>query len=241
MNQKAQAGLEYLMTYGWALIMIATVIGVLVFIVGTPVDEFTCTVSDPQKFVLKGYSIPSSGYGLDAGYDQWKTDIGTPPYNSIVLQNLTGGRITIDRIESFIGTNPEVYCPIPGPTGFEFSTANQKSVCFDGRCQLYEVQEGWIDMGCATTAYIHNYNNSMTINGICQACGNGSAMCQDGEVVEVKAGELIKMENFTLSAQKCVSGKQGGSEPGKIRFLYTDQLGLSDYVTINCTGTPKKP
>ena len=55
MNSKAQAGLEYLMTYGWALIMIATVIGVLVFLVGTPTETgFDCKSSDSLKISFAG-------------------------------------------------------------------------------------------------------------------------------------------------------------------------------------------
>ena len=49
MNKKTQAGIEYLMTYGWALILVVTVIGVLVFIVSTPIQDVTFRSSDPTK------------------------------------------------------------------------------------------------------------------------------------------------------------------------------------------------
>ena len=81
MNSKAQAGLEYLMTYGWALILVVTVIGVLVFIVSTPVDDVVFRSSDPTKLMLKGASVL-------AGAAQIK------------LQNITGGKITITALTS---------------------------------------------------------------------------------------------------------------------------------------------
>ena len=81
MNKKAQAGMEYLMTYGWALILVVTVIGVLVFIVSTPVDDVVFRSSDPTKLMLKGASVL-------AGAAQIK------------LQNITGGKITITALTS---------------------------------------------------------------------------------------------------------------------------------------------
>ena len=84
MNTSAQASLEYLMTYGWALIMIATVIGVLVFVVGTPSEEVTFTSSDPTRLLLKGYGIDDSGNA------------------SVILQNVTGGDIKITSV-GFLG------------------------------------------------------------------------------------------------------------------------------------------
>jgi len=78
MNRKGQAALEYLMTYGWALIVIAIVVGVLIFIISTPVAGVVCNSSDPTKMILKQYTV---------------TTEGTP--REIVLQNATGGEITI--------------------------------------------------------------------------------------------------------------------------------------------------
>ncbi|MDP2974460.1 MAG: fibrinogen-like YCDxxxxGGGW domain-containing protein [Candidatus Diapherotrites archaeon] len=79
MNQKAQAGLEYLMTYGWALILVATIITVLVFVVGGGTPGVVFTVSDPTKILLK-----SSGISGDKA--------------TIILQNATGGKIDITGI-----------------------------------------------------------------------------------------------------------------------------------------------
>ena len=80
MNSRAQAGLEYLMTYGWALIIIATVVGVLVFVVGTPVQETKFSSSQSNKILLKSSTADSTTA-------------------TAVLQNITGGQIEITGIE----------------------------------------------------------------------------------------------------------------------------------------------
>lgn len=79
MNSKAQVSMEYLMTYGWVLVLIATVVSVLVFIVSSPVPGVTFSSSDPTKILV-------SSVGLD----------GT---NAVgILKNITGGRINITLI-----------------------------------------------------------------------------------------------------------------------------------------------
>lgn len=81
MDKRGQAALEYLMTYGWALIVIAIVVGVLVFIVSSPAGNIVCNSSDPAKILVKASQISSTA---TAG-----SSIGT-----IKLTNLTGGDIT---------------------------------------------------------------------------------------------------------------------------------------------------
>jgi len=83
MSQKAQAGLEYLMTYGWALVIIASVVGVLVFVINPTSTTASFSSSDPSKIMLKGSSITENTAGL-------------------ILQNITGGTISVNSI-SFLG------------------------------------------------------------------------------------------------------------------------------------------
>ncbi len=52
MKQKAQAALEYLMTYGWALILIAVVAGVLIYVTSSSAGGVTCQ-SKSQGIILK--------------------------------------------------------------------------------------------------------------------------------------------------------------------------------------------
>jgi len=114
MNERAQSGLEYLMTYGWALILIATVIGVLVFIVSSPAEEFRCSISDPTKIMLKAYNVPESAYRpLPSGDDHWcsGSSCGAPTgTNKILMQNLTGGAITITSVRCVDSADQEVDC-----------------------------------------------------------------------------------------------------------------------------------
>ena len=76
MDFRAQAGLEYLMTYGWALVLISVVVAVLVFIVGSPAGDATFSSSDPAKVMLKAGAVTDSGA-------------------EIRLQNITGGNIDV--------------------------------------------------------------------------------------------------------------------------------------------------
>ncbi len=76
MNSKAQAGLEYLMTYGWALILIAAVIGVLVFVTSSPDSDITFSSSDPTKIMIKSGNLYAATI-------------------TVIVQNITGGNIAI--------------------------------------------------------------------------------------------------------------------------------------------------
>ncbi len=91
MNKRGQAALEYLMTYGWALIVIAIVVGVLVFIVSSPGGDVVCSSSDPAKINVKASQVNGAPTdGLD--------DFGT-----IILTNLTGGNISDVVVTSVSG------------------------------------------------------------------------------------------------------------------------------------------
>jgi len=74
--------LEYLITYGWALVLVTAVVGVLVFIIGTPSSKVTFSSLDPTALSLRG--------GTRAG--------GTV---TMALQNITGGKITITDFSGF--------------------------------------------------------------------------------------------------------------------------------------------
>jgi len=77
MNSKAQSSLEYLLTYGWALILITTVISILIFIVSSPSLQVTFSSSNPLKILIKSNLVD---------------DLGNV---TVIAQNLTGGKITI--------------------------------------------------------------------------------------------------------------------------------------------------
>jgi len=94
MNLRGQAGLEYLMTYGWALIIIATIVGVLTFLVGSPAGKVNCTSSDPIKILLKSSNIVAGG-------------TNPAPARVINVQNATGGIISGVTVLGAVGANTE--------------------------------------------------------------------------------------------------------------------------------------
>jgi len=78
MKNNAQSALEYLMTYGWTLIVIAVVIGTLVFILSPP-NDVSFSSDDLDILVKDGY-------------------IGGGGEVDLVLQNATGGSMTISGV-----------------------------------------------------------------------------------------------------------------------------------------------
>jgi len=78
MNNRGQAAMEYLMTYGWALIVIAVVIGVLWYVTSGVTGGVTCT-SKSNNFIVKAAAISAGTDGVD-----------------ISIQNGTGQAVTVN-------------------------------------------------------------------------------------------------------------------------------------------------
>ena len=73
MDRKGQSALEYLMTYGWALIVIAIVIGVLIFVTSGATGGVTCQ-SQSTGLIVTEWAVTQDSVGL-------------------TLRNATGGNI----------------------------------------------------------------------------------------------------------------------------------------------------
>jgi len=73
-RKRAQAALEYLITYGWALVMVATIVTMLIFVTGGGINTNTCTTF---------LTMLCKGVGADGD-----TLV-------LVLQNITGQKISI--------------------------------------------------------------------------------------------------------------------------------------------------
>jgi len=80
MNKRGQSALEYLMTYGWALIVIAIVIGVLIYVTSSSTGGVTCQ-SQSTALVLKEWAVVAGEDGA-----------------GVTLQNATGGTIDASTI-----------------------------------------------------------------------------------------------------------------------------------------------
>jgi uncharacterized protein (UPF0333 family) len=76
MDFKGQSALEYLMTYGWALIVIAIVIGVLIFVTSGATGGVTCQ-SQSTAIQVTEWAVKAGAGGV-----------------GLTLRNATGGTIT---------------------------------------------------------------------------------------------------------------------------------------------------
>ncbi len=100
---KAQAALEYLITYGWALVAIATIVGVLVFVAGGGVNTNTCTTF--LTMICKGIGVDGDTLVM-------------------VLQNSSGQRISINPFSDICFDNQCGYATIEyNGTTYRFETA----------------------------------------------------------------------------------------------------------------------
>lgn len=63
MGSKAQVGLEYVLTYSWALVLIAAIVGVLVFVVADP-SSGTTVPSTPTEELVCNDSIDNDDDSL---------------------------------------------------------------------------------------------------------------------------------------------------------------------------------
>jgi len=79
LDKKAQAGLEYLMTYGWAIVLVATIFGAFALVAINPSEEIKFFSTDSTKIMMKAG-------GISDGIMELR------------LQNITGGKIEIVSI-----------------------------------------------------------------------------------------------------------------------------------------------
>lgn len=106
MRNRGQAALEYLMTYGWALIVIAIVVGVLVFIVSSPTGDIICNSDQPNKIMVRASQITTPG-----------TAGALTALGEIQITNLTGGNIASNLTCTGTGgfsTTGTIGCPEDG-------------------------------------------------------------------------------------------------------------------------------
>jgi hypothetical protein len=96
MNKKAQAAMEFLMTYGWAILVVLAAIGALVYF----------GVLSPDKFLPEKCSFPSSS-GL--GCVDWTAT--TPGSISVVVKNGAGHDLNGLTLEFIDTTNTDCQNP----------------------------------------------------------------------------------------------------------------------------------
>ncbi|MBN2067600.1 MAG: hypothetical protein JW744_03985 [Candidatus Diapherotrites archaeon] len=134
------------MTYGWALVLVATLIGVFVFVMSPPSSQATFSSSDPTKILLKSGNISSSN------------DV------DLVLQNLTGGTIYVTDFSltgSFSGSK------LNGVEKTSISAASPLQVVAGGEMHFTEITYSGSGTGGLAISYrdFFGYDKQASISG----------------------------------------------------------------------------
>ncbi len=155
-GSKAQSSLEYLMTYGWALILVAALVSVLVFIISSPASGTTFSSSQPTKFLLKASSVSGS-------------------IAEIKLQNITGGNARITGLveEGYSGcTIDGLLPPLEVPAGGQITLECTAPANPSGTITLQYTDFAGLQRSVGITA-------TGTASGTGTSCGDAS--CSIGE------------------------------------------------------------
>ncbi len=87
MDYDAQSALEYLLTYGWTIIIIAIIIGILIFVTSGASTGVICQ-SQTQTIQVTEWNVKAGSDGV-----------------GLTLRNATGGMIAITQIITATGVN----------------------------------------------------------------------------------------------------------------------------------------
>jgi hypothetical protein len=149
MNSRGQAALEYLMTYGWALVIIVVVAGILFFIMSSPSGGVVCQSSDPTKWTVSKYNIASSG-PIEATLQN-----GTA--GAITLTNTVTGTSSMGAVTATVASGGNV--PAGNVINLQRLCGSQiASVCAAGSAYL----------GTATIKYKDQFGYAKTVVVTCQ-------------------------------------------------------------------------
>ncbi|MBN1940652.1 MAG: hypothetical protein JW772_00555 [Candidatus Diapherotrites archaeon] len=103
--RRAQSTLEYLLTYGWVLVLIITIAAIAFFVLNAPPeDNFLCHSTDESKIAVETYSIPYSKTYV--GFmcarqtcELWGMNVVGDPPGKMVLRNTSNEELRIVRVE----------------------------------------------------------------------------------------------------------------------------------------------
>jgi len=186
MNSKGQAGLEYLMTYGWALILIVSVAGILFFVLSPPTSSITFRV-DTTNFLMRSNNVVP---GTTDALSTYTVEIQNASGRAMTITGLTPTGLSYVTTPS--GCVPDCTTPISLPSGgilkitgnmTGYSTANTGSIAID-----------YSTAGYTRTA---NIQASGKIPGV---TGGGSSTCPNGVCL---AGEICPADASGCAHQLC--------------------------------------
>lgn len=237
LKKRAQSALEYLMTYGWSLIVISIVVGTLI-IISSPSGSstFKCVSSDPN-IILKDYIVPASSYVTMGGFERWCSGGVcelTPPFspsgsNKMILQNAAGGQITIYDIKCG-GPNGDMDC------------------CPPLGCPDWELmaQLGYIrscGMNPPTLQVGGTYAGDCIYDPI--VYDPIDEVIEETNPVLVPAGHQFEIIDFVLmydpNGLSALAQGDPTEPPGYIKLFYKNASGLRKNFTITCSGFPPRP
>ena len=222
MNSRGQSALEYLMTYGWALIVIAIVVGTLLMII-QPTYSFRCSTN--CDLIMRDYSFPdryaSGTQRLCGQFEIWD--------GNLVLQNATGQTMSI------VGMTTEGYFGIVNigdhtcwPAGFQdqFAPFEVTDVPFSESDPVV-IKEGEL-------FFLSPYKNESL-----RLCGGAMGI----PLIDMPKWFLGRVENQLPLPPEQTCGSYTpypGTDFGKINLTYRTETGLTKTTTITCNGWPEK-
>ena len=103
MDSKAQTGgMEYVMTYGWAIIFLLTAIGVFILVGNVPQQDMVCILTGSDDLVLKDFYIPFDAEHSTEGKLYWGDSSLVHGFGEakaeLVLQNVANGKLRIKNV-----------------------------------------------------------------------------------------------------------------------------------------------
>ncbi len=136
MNSSAQASLDYLLTFGWAIILVVTAIGIIFFVTTMSTHEAIVSINQSDEIILKSSSV---GNILQA-----------------VLQNVTSGQI---KIMDIIATEALENCTIK-------IGGNEAGLINSGQIMLLECNYSEKEPGSVSILYKNfaGFDKTATIN-----------------------------------------------------------------------------
>lgn len=128
--KKAQAGMEYIVTYGWLLIFIITMASILFFVFTPKSTQFRCNTDQPTKFALKGYNVPEkyhfAALSATETSEKWYDSGSATEPIEISLQNASSENIQITGVECWM-KNKYSECASDSTGNGYFSNLNGKA------------------------------------------------------------------------------------------------------------------
>ena len=103
MDSKAQTGgMEYIVTYGWALVFLFTIVGALILVGSTPQQNMVCSLTNSEDLVLKDFYIPFDAEHSTEGKLYWGDSSLVHGFGEakaeLVLQNVASGKLRIKNV-----------------------------------------------------------------------------------------------------------------------------------------------